>query len=167
MKHIPKHSEGKEAVSIRVATVNDVPALVRLINLAFVVEKFVFDGDRIGAEETQKFMHRGKFLMAHDAAGFGGCVYVELREDRGYLGLLAVDPSRQGQGLGPDLVFAAEEYFRTAGCRAVDLRIISPRTLLPAFYARLGYIETGTAPFSPTLNAKVAGHYVLMSKELI
>ena len=167
MKQSPEHSAHKEEVSIRVATESDVPALVRLINAAFIVERFVFDGDRIGAEETQKLMQSGKFLVASDASGFAGCVYVELREGRGYLGLLAVDPSRQGKGFGRELVCAAEEYFRAEGCSAVDLRIISPRTPLPTFYARLGYVVTGTAPFSPTLKTKVPGHYIVMSKELV
>jgi ribosomal protein S18 acetylase RimI-like enzyme len=93
-------------------------------------------------------------------------VYVQVRDGRGYLGLLAVDPGRQGQGLGRTLVAAAEDYFRAEGCRAVDLRIISPRTPLPSFYRHLGYAEVGTAAFSPSLQSKVPGHYIIMSKQL-
>jgi ribosomal protein S18 acetylase RimI-like enzyme len=166
MKHPPRVSSRDETVSIRATVTGDVPALVRLINAAFIVEQFVFEGDRINAEETQAFMETGKFLVAEDSAGFAGCVYVEVRQGRGYLGLLAVDPSRQGTGLGRKLVAAAEDYFRTAGCSAVDLRVISQRTPLPPFYRRLGYAEIGTAPFSPTLQAKVPGHYIVMSKRL-
>lgn len=166
MKQAPKSFPHESGVSIRIAANGDVPALVRLINAAFVVEQFVFDGDRINGEETLTFMDNGKFLVAEDSAGIAGCVYVEIRNDLGYLGLLAVDPSRQGTGLGRRLVIAAEDYFRAGGCAAVDLRIISPRTPLPAFYRRLGYIETGAAPFAPTLQTKVPGHYIIMSKRL-
>ncbi len=166
MKHPPRVSSRDETVSIRATVTGDIPALVRLINTAFIVEQFVFEGDRINAEETQAFMETGKFLVAEDSGGFAGCVYVEVRQGRGYLGLLAVDPSRQGTGLGRKLVAAAEDYFRTAGCSAVDLRVISQRTPLPPFYRRLGYAEIGTAPFSPTLQAKVPGHYIVMSKRL-
>jgi ribosomal protein S18 acetylase RimI-like enzyme len=152
---------------MRLASSDDIPGLVRLINVAFVVEQFVFDGDRINTEETQAFMETGKFLIAEDSTGFVGCVYLEVRKGRGYLGLLAVDPQRQGTGLGRQLVAAAEDYFRVAGCCAVDLRVISQRTPLPPFYRRLGYAEIGTAPFSPSLQTKVPGHYIIMSKSLI
>ena len=61
---------------------------------------------------------------------------------------------------------AAESYFREARCWAIDLRIISPRTPLPAFYEHMGYRQTGTAPFAPDVPVKVPSHYVLMSKTL-
>src|SRR5258707_10121067 len=112
-------------------------------------------------------MEKGKFLLAEDAAGLAGCVYVELRGDHGYLGLLGVDPSRQGIGLGRKLMDAAENFFRQAGCVAVDLRVVSARTPLPSFYRHLGYLETGTAPFAPEVPAKVSCHYILMSKTIV
>ena len=167
MTQMEKFSSHGENASIRVASTDDVPAVVRLINAAFVAEQFVFDGNRLDAQETQAFMNTDRFLVAEDANGFAGCVYVEVRNDRGYLGLLAVAPPRQGTGLGRKLVAAAEDYFRAAGCCAVDLRVISQRTPLPPFYRRLGYAEMGTAPFSPSLEAKVPGHYILMSKSLV
>ena len=161
-----RSSQEDEIVALRLGVSADIPALVRLINAAFVVEQFVFEGDRIDAGETRAFMESGRFLVAEDAAGFVGCVYLEIRDGRGYLGLLAVDPARQGTGLGRKLVAAAEEYFRASGCSAVDLRVISQRTPLPPFYRRLGYEEIGAAPFSPSLQPKVPGHYIIMSKRL-
>jgi len=166
MTQVSKSFRFGEGISIRTAQNGDVPALVGLINAAFIVEQFVFDGDRINREETQAFMETGRFLVAEDSAGLAGCVYVQVRDGRGYLGLLAVDPGRQGEGLGRTLVAAAEDYFRAEGCRAVDLRIISPRTPLPSFYRHLGYAEIGTAAFSPSLQSKVPGHYIIMSKQL-
>jgi GNAT superfamily N-acetyltransferase len=157
---------GSTSVFIRLALPNDVPELVRLINAAFVVEQPFIEGDRIDPDGVRTYMEKGKFLLAEDSVGLAACVYVELRGERGYLGLLGVDPPRQGTGLGHKLMDAAENYFRAAGCRAIDLRIISPRTPLPAFYERLGYAQTGTAPFPPNIPVKVPCQYILMSKSL-
>jgi GNAT superfamily N-acetyltransferase len=157
---------GSKSFSIRLALPDDVAPLARLINAAFVVEQPFIEGERIDPEGVRAYMKKGNFLLAEDAAGLAGCVYVELRGERGYLGLLGVDPPRQGTGLGSKLMDAAENYFRAAGCTAIDLRIISPRTPLPAFYAHLGYAQTGTAPFAPDVPVKVPCHYILMSKSL-
>jgi ribosomal protein S18 acetylase RimI-like enzyme len=153
-------------LQIRAGDAADVDALVRLINAAFRVEQPFIEGDRIDAEGVCSYMAKGKFLVAGGSTALAACVYVELRGDRGYLGLLGVDPLRQGTGLGRKMMDAAENYFREAGCRAIDLRVISARTPLPAFYRHLGYRETGTAPFAPEVPVKVPCHYILMSKTL-
>ena len=151
---------------MRIAVVGDVPAVVRLINAAFRVELPFIEGDRIDGGGVRTYMEKGKFLLAEHSAGLAGCVYVELRGERGYVGLLGVDPPHQGTGLGRRLMDAAENYFREAGCRAVDLPIISPRTPLVVFYSHLGYSQTGTAVFAPDVPVKVPCHYILMSKSL-
>lgn len=153
-------------VLIRPADSADTEALVRLINVAFRVELPFIEGERIDPRGVRAYMEKGEFLLAEDSEGLAGCVYVELRGDRGYLGLLGVDPPRQGTGLSRRLMEAAENHFRAAGCRAVDLRVISPRTPLPSYYRHLGYRETGTAPFAPDIPVKVPCHYILMSKSL-
>jgi ribosomal protein S18 acetylase RimI-like enzyme len=166
MNDAAKAASQSGAPRYRAADLRDVDGLVSLINSAFRVELPFIEGDRIDAARVRSYMAKGKFLVAEDSAGLAGCVYVELRGDRGYLGLLGVDPSRQGTGLGRKLMDAAENYFRQAGCNAIDLRVISARTPLPSFYRHLGYLEIGTAPFAPEVLAKVPSHYILMSKPL-
>jgi ribosomal protein S18 acetylase RimI-like enzyme len=158
--------KGSELVRIRPARETDVESLAWLINSAFRVELPFLEGDRTNPDGVRAYMEKGKFLLAEDAAGLAGCVYVELRGDRGYLGLLGVEPACQGTGLGRKLMEASENYFRQAGCVAVDLRVISPRTPLPTFYRHLGYAETGTAPLAPDAPVKVPCHYILMSKNI-
>src|SRR5467141_1620683 len=148
MKEASKPTSQVNPLRFRTAVLADVEALARLINAAFRVEQPFIEGDRI------------------DPEGVTGCVYVELRGDRGYLGLLGVEPRRQGTGLGRKLMDAAEKFFRETGCVAVDLRVVSARTPLPSFYRHLGYLETGAAPFSPDVPAKVPCHYILMCKIL-
>jgi len=161
-----KPSSAKQTARIRQAVGADVEALSALINMAFRAEAPFIEGDRIHPGGVREYMKKGKFLLAEDSAGLAGCVYAEVRGDRGYLGLLGVEPRRQGTGLGRTLMDAAEDFFRTANCAAVDLRIISARTPLPAFYRHLGYVETGTAPLPPDAPAKVPCHFILMSKML-
>jgi GNAT superfamily N-acetyltransferase len=156
----------ERSIRIRVAGPEDAVAVARLINAAFVVERVAFDGDRTNPENVRALMNNGKFLLAEDSAGLAGCVYVEVRGERSYLGLLSVDPQRQGTGLGRHLVAAMEKHSREAGCVAVDLRVISPRVELVPFYRRLGYVETGTEPFSSDVKSKVPGHYIAMAKRL-
>jgi predicted N-acetyltransferase YhbS len=111
-------------------------------------------------------MAQGTFLVAEEGGVPVGCIYVEQRGDRGYFGLLAVDPAQHGKGVGRTLIRAAEDRFRRAGCRAVDISVVDLRTELPPFYRRLGYVESGTAPFSDPEKATRACHFILMSKPL-
>jgi GNAT superfamily N-acetyltransferase len=150
----------------RLAGPSDVDALVRLINAAFVVERPVFDGDRTSREGVRAYLEKGRFLVAEDSAGLAGCVYVEIRRDRGYIGLLSVDPPRQGSGLGRKLMEAAEKFFREANCIAVDLRVVSARAPLPAFYRHLGYSETHRADIAAEARPKIPCQFIYMSKWL-
>jgi len=156
-----------DKVCVRMAQRADAEPLARLINAAFVVERIAFDGDRVDVLGVGALMEKGAFLVVEDPDGLAGCVYVEARGGCGYLGLLSVAPIRQGTGLGRRLVAAAEEYARRAGCRAMDLRIISPRaeSLLP-FYQHLGYAQNGTAPIASDVTPKVPAHYITMAKLL-
>ena len=166
MKDAAQPSAPDNPLTFRVASPADAEALVGLINTAFQVELPYIEGDRIDAEGVRSYMVKGNFLVAEDTTSLAGCVYVKLRGDRGYVGLLGVDPPRQGTGLGRKLMDAAEHYFREAGCRAIDLRIVSARTPLPFFYRHLGYVEMGTAPLAADVPVKVPCHYILMSKSI-
>jgi GNAT superfamily N-acetyltransferase len=150
----------------RIADAADVEPLVRLINAAFPVERFFIDGDRINSEGIRRLMGTGQFLVAEDDAGMSGCVYVEPRGDRAYLGLLSGDPSRQRSGLGSRLMASAEEHACASGIRTMDLRIVNVRRELPEFYRQLGYIVTCTSPFSPDVVTKQSCHFINMSKAL-
>ena len=152
-------------VSLRTGVERDVPAITRLINAAFQVERFFLDRDRIGAAEAAERLGKGRFILAEDSS-LAGCVYIELRGDRAYIGLLSVDPSQQRSGLGRRLMAAAEDYARESGCRFADLLIVNLRLELPPFYRRLGYTEDGTAPFPAEANPKQPCHFIKMFKPL-
>ena len=111
-------------------------------------------------------MENGQFLIAVENEALIGCVYLERRGERTYLGLLSVDPERQGAGIGSKLMNFAEEQCAKAGARFMDLRIVNLRTENHAFYRRRGYFETGTEPFPAELTTKLPCHFVNMSKPL-
>jgi len=152
--------------AIREATPKDAGSLTQLINAAFEVERFFKNNDRTNVDGVRTYMTTGKFLIAEDPAGFAACIYVELRGDRGYFGLLSVDPSRQRTGLGRTMVEAAEEYMRNHGCQCSDMHIVNLRTELPSFYAKLGYEVTGTEPFTGQGAPETPCHFINYSKQL-
>ncbi len=155
---------------VRLASPNDAPALTRLINSAYRVEAFFIIGDRISEPEVlARIGGRHSEFLAIEGSASGhltGAVYVELRGDRGYFGMLSVDPGHQGTGLGRVLVEAAEAHCRRAGCRAIDIDVVNLRTELPPFYAKFGYVPTGTEAFPAPGKLKQPVHLVLMSKPL-
>jgi len=152
---------------LRPAEVSDTEAITTVINTAFKrAESFFIDRERIDAATVREFMHTGEFLLAEDGTTVAGCVYLEQRADRGYIGLLSVDPARQGAGLGSQLMVAAEDRCRQLGCHAVDLQIVNLRQELPEFYRHRGYAPTGTAPFRPDLITKMPCYFIKMSKPL-
>jgi GNAT superfamily N-acetyltransferase len=154
----------------RVASIDDVPALVRVINDAYRVEDFFVVGDRTAeAEIRAKIVDaRGCFLAADgdDTTGLAGAVYVEVRGDRGYFAMLSVDRARQGRGLGRALVAAVEAHCRAAGCHWLDIEVVDLRTELPAFYASLGFSPCGVGPFPDPAKLRRPAHVVLMTKAL-
>jgi GNAT superfamily N-acetyltransferase len=153
-------------VQAQIAEISDAESITSLINAAFRVEKFFVDGDRIDLEQVRSLFQRGEFLVFRGDRGLAGCVYLETGGERGYLGLLSIDPVLQRSGLGSRLVTAAEDRCRTKNCRFMDLQIVNIREELPRFYARLGYVAGGTGPFPAEVPTRMPCHFVKMWKAL-
>jgi N-acetylglutamate synthase-like GNAT family acetyltransferase len=151
---------------IRIAEPADAAAIARLVNDAFRSERFFIDTDRTDPDKVAALLQKGKFLMLLEDGVLAGCVYTELRGERGYFGLLAVDPQRQRSGIGASLIAAAEQHCRSAGCQFMDLTFVNMRQELPGYYQRFGYIESGILPFPAEQIAKIPVHLVRMSKAL-
>lgn len=152
---------------LRTAEAADAEAITRLINVAFQVERFFLGADRIDIGEVRARLARGTFILAEENDAIIGCVYVEPDGERAYLGLLSVEPSVQRAGIGKRLMDAAEDHCRAAGCRFMDLRVVNVRTELPAYYQKLGYVQSGTAPFPEHVDTLLPCHFLIMSKPLI
>ncbi len=154
-------------MQLRIAGNADAEGLIDLINAAFrKAEGFIIDRDRVDLEVVHSLLAKGAFLVAEDESVLAGCVYLELRGERAYLGLLSVDSARQKAGIGSMLMREAELRCAQSGCRFMDLKTIDLRKDNRAFYKRRGYVETGTDPFPSDLTTKLPCHFVNMTKPL-
>lgn len=157
-----------DELQIRWAVAGDVDTIARVVNAAFRrAESFFVERDRIDVNALQRMMEKGKFLLAEDSGDLLGCVYLESRGERAYFGLLAVDPGRQGKGVGHRLIREVEDAARASGRRFMDIQIVNLRRELPPFYRALGYVETGIAPFPAEVVTKEKCHFIIMSKPLV
>ena len=158
---------------VRLATTDDIPALARVINRAYVVEAHLFHGDRTDEAELRERleMPNACFLVidgvdnASDVGTLAGAVFVEIHGERSYFGMLSVDPEWQGRGLARELISAAEAHATAARCAFMDIDVVDLRTELPAFYTRFGYVAVGSTPY-PSETAKVPVRLIRMTKAL-
>jgi ribosomal protein S18 acetylase RimI-like enzyme len=142
--------------TISIAEPVDIPALVLLINRAYrgeesrrgwTTETDLLAGDiRTNAENLASLMqpNTAAFLKCTEADDqIVGCVYLDKRGNRLYLGMFSVEPERQGAGIGKKLLFAAEEHALRHDCHTIFMQVISVRTELIEWYLRHGYRLTG------------------------
>jgi ribosomal protein S18 acetylase RimI-like enzyme len=155
------------APTILPATLADVAALVALINQAYrgpaspqawTTETHLLEGPRIGEGHVLKMVAMTSSTQAallKYASGdlLQGCVYLEPKAPRLYLGTLAVAPDAQGQGVGRQLLAAADTYARQHGCTTIKITVLSARPELLAWYERHGYVRTGESEAFPDTTA--------------
>jgi GNAT superfamily N-acetyltransferase len=151
----------------RLAQSGDAAKIAGVINAAFrLAENFFIDTDRITVSEVAALLRSGAFLLIDGNDVLAGCVYVEPRGERAYLGLLSVNPALQKSGVGSQLMTAGEDHCRRLGCHFMDILIVNLRKDLPRFYEKRGYVETGTAPFPPDVTTKLPVHFITMTNHL-
>jgi predicted N-acetyltransferase YhbS len=155
-------------MNLRTATEGDFEQILALVNSAFEVERFFKNQDRLSADDLASYFKTGTFLVSEADGKIVGCIYVEHKGERGYFGLLSIDPSHQKMGLGRRLVASAEEFVREMGAHFMDIRVIHLRTELPGIYEKLGYRVTGTAPYPAEREYLLSQpvHFICMTKEL-
>ena len=153
---------------MRRAEPRDIPALVSLINEAYLVEAPFMHGDRIDVAGVTRMMGapNSAFLLHEAGSTIVGAVYVRWDSDRGFLGPLAVQPRLQVSGIGRALIAAAEQLCREHGARHLDLDVMSFRPELLTYYERLGFTRAGTAPYPHPERLRADAELVLMTKPI-
>lgn len=158
MNH-PKSTQ-EDALSYRLATMQDAPAIVALTETAYrgeasragwTTEADLLDGRRTGLDEIQELLARGNthLLLAFAGEKLVASAKLEAKGAAAYFGMFAVDPHSQGKGYGRTVLAYAEGYAKSElGARCVQMEVIVQREELIAWYERRGYQRTGIySPF--------------------
>ena len=143
------------ALHYRDATVDDIPALVRLVTSAYrgeasragwTTEADLLDGERIDPAVLRADIERprSRVLVAERDGVPVACAHVAVEGDAGYFGMFAVRPDLQGGGMGHALLAEAERVVRDEwALPTLRMTVIDARGELIAWYARRGYHRTG------------------------
>jgi ribosomal protein S18 acetylase RimI-like enzyme len=142
--------------TFRPATAADIDRLQPFVHAAYrgdsarrgwTHEADLLDGQRIDAEGLSEAISdpAQAILLAERGGELLGCVSItDKGQGLGYLGMLTVDPVRQGGGLGRRLIAAAEaEATARFDADRMEMTVIAQRAELIAWYERCGYALTG------------------------
>jgi ribosomal protein S18 acetylase RimI-like enzyme len=135
--------------------------LVALVNGAYrgedakkgwTTEADLLDGQRIDENGMLDLIEKedSVILIAEDddTGDLLGCVHLEKQGVECYLGMLTVDPSQQGQGIGKMLIEESEALASFWDCTKLTMTVINRRPELLAWYQKMGFKNTGkTKPF--------------------
>ncbi|MCG3879129.1 GNAT family N-acetyltransferase [Psychrobacter sp. Ps6] len=166
-----KSNLSKDAVFLRQATADDIGALEQLLNCCYretagwTNEADLVGGIRITPEELANtinnpthylFVYPKTTTGERDAEETGeilGCIAVDIKTDadsnkKAYIGMFAVHPALQGQGVG-NVILQAAETFADRHLQSqnqptrLTMSILSHRPELLAYYQRRGYQLNG------------------------
>ena len=136
-------------VSIRaMEATSDLPGdVLDLLHRAFAYMEARIDPPsslhRLSVERIREDAAAGGLIGAFDGEALVGCVFVRAHGDALYVGKLAVEPSRQGQGIGKMLLAEAERRAVARGLSALTLQTRVELTENHQAFARAGFVKTG------------------------
>ncbi len=140
----------------------DTQELSVLVNAAYrgdsgrqgwTTEADLIDGSRTDAELLKSVIETpGSIILKYVENGkIIGCAELRKEEDKLYLGMLTVNPTIQGKGIGKDLLKASENEARKQNCHTIFMNVLTQRKELIDWYVRHGYSDTGKRkPFAFT-----------------
>ncbi len=150
-------------VEIRQATKADFDAIIEMCKSSLQVTygSFLDEEDMkpwSEGDEIDKYVRSalGNLLVAVDCDGISGVAGVE----GDLIGLLWVAIEKRGEGIGADLIEAAEEMIRKNGHKKVRVEVFEPNTDAIRFYERHGWAKREAYP-DPTAGV----NKVLMVKQ--
>lgn len=139
----------------RRASSADAARIAALINSAYrgetsrqgwTTEADLLSGARTEIDEILSLIEadNSMLLLCIDAEILLGSVTLEKQGDAAHLGMFAVQPQQQGQGIGKQLLaFAEHAAAETWGVKRMVMSVITLRHELIAYYQRRGYCLNG------------------------
>ncbi|MFM8341608.1 MAG: GNAT family N-acetyltransferase, partial [Methylomonas sp.] len=147
-------------MQIETAKLKHAELLVELINgtyrgessrLGWTTEADLLDGLRTNLTDITRLLTAADsmLLIAEQDQQLIGSVHLQRNGDYAQLGMLSVKPTLQNQGIGKQLISAAEVIAQQQwGVKSMRMAVIPCREQLIAYYQRCGYSRTGeTIPF--------------------
>lgn len=137
------------------AAIADVQEINALVNSAYrgetskrgwTTEANLLDGIRIDEETLRGYFDIPDVIILKNVEDDGqitGCVYLEVKKPKLYVGMFSVSPVLQNKGIGRALLQAAESYAKQLKCGTLTMTVISTRAELIAWYRRRGFESTG------------------------
>lgn len=143
------------SLQFRRAQAADVPRIVALVESAYrgdvsrtgwTTEADLLDGQRTDPEEIASLCtsDSARIVLASDGYELLGSVVLAPEAGGLYLGMLSVQPTLQGRGVGRALLAEAERIAHDEGHGTrIRMTVIGQRSELIAWYVRNGYRVTG------------------------
>jgi len=146
--------------NFRQAENKDTRAIVALVDSAYrgdssrlgwTTEADLLGGKRTFNEEVESilFAPQNKIILLQDESQLLASVHIKKSDsnknkDRAYLGMFAVSPNFQNQGIGKALLSYVEKFVVDEWqCSEMEMTVIRQRVELIAWYEKLGYRVTG------------------------
>jgi GNAT superfamily N-acetyltransferase len=134
------------------------PELAELINAAYTLSEGEFwrePTSRTSAADVAGHIRANAMLVARTNGHVVGCATLRpVDGDTAELGLVSTRPDQWGNGVGSELVRAADEAARSRGAATMQLKVLAPserphpgRERLRAWYERFGYALDGSLAF--------------------
>ena len=145
----------KNTLKFRLAKMSDMPSIVSLVESAYrgkhslngwTTESEFIDGQRTDEKEVSELIQKDNsiLLLCHDDSGLLATLQLQKSGEKAYLGMFAVDPVKQGRGIGYALLKQAEDYaIDQWSCQKMRMLVITIRTELIDWYVRHGYQRSG------------------------
>ena len=149
-------------MQIRTAKVEEASALVTLVNsvyrgqssrIGWTTEADLLEGQRTDLAALLEFLHRPSseavMLVAERDSQLLACLQLERQGSDAHLGMLSVSATEQDQGIGRQMIAAAEaQAYQAWGVKTLSMSVIHLRHELIAWYQRRGFQLTGErSPF--------------------